>query len=37
VLGAGGVAEEVTVGGTRWQIAGNRRAVTDASKALRSS
>ena len=37
VLGAGGVTEEVTVGGTRWQIAGNRRAVTDASKSLRRS
>jgi myo-inositol-1(or 4)-monophosphatase len=35
VLGAGGVAEEVTVGGTRWQIAGNRQAVADAQAALR--
>jgi myo-inositol-1(or 4)-monophosphatase len=35
VLGAGGVAEEVTVRGTRWQIAGNRQAVADAQAALR--
>ena len=30
VLGAGGVTEEVIVHGVRWQIAGNRQAVTDA-------
>jgi myo-inositol-1(or 4)-monophosphatase len=34
VLGAGGVAEEVPVNGVRWQIAGNRHAVADASTAL---
>jgi fructose-1,6-bisphosphatase/inositol monophosphatase family enzyme len=37
VLGAGGVAEEVEIQGVRWQIAGNRRAVTDATNALRGS
>jgi myo-inositol-1(or 4)-monophosphatase len=37
VLGAGGVAEEVEIHGVRWQIAGNRRAVVDASEALRGS
>ena len=36
VLGAGGVAEEVTVHGVRWQIAGNRQSVTDAIAALRA-
>ena len=35
VLGAGGVAEEVTVNGVRWQIAGNRQSVADAIAALR--
>jgi myo-inositol-1(or 4)-monophosphatase len=35
VLGAGGVAEEVTVQGVRWQIAGNRESVEDVKRALR--
>ena len=34
VIGAGGVAEEVTVRGARWHIAGNRRAVADTQAAL---
>jgi myo-inositol-1(or 4)-monophosphatase len=34
VVGAGGVAREVVVHDMRWQIAGNRQAVADASKAL---
>lgn len=34
VLGAGGVAEQVIVGGTRWQVAGNRQAVKDSQAAL---
>jgi fructose-1,6-bisphosphatase/inositol monophosphatase family enzyme len=34
VLGAGGVAEQVFVAGTRWQIAGNRQAVKDTQAAL---
>ena len=34
VIGAGGVAEEVTVHGARWQIAGNRQAVADTQAAL---
>jgi myo-inositol-1(or 4)-monophosphatase len=34
VLAAGGVAEEITVHGVRWQIAGNRQAVADAEHAL---
>ena len=37
VLAAGGVAEEVTIDGVRWQIAGNRQAVADAEAALRST
>ncbi|WP_375432767.1 inositol monophosphatase family protein [uncultured Friedmanniella sp.] len=35
VIGAGGVAEQVTVGATTWQLAGNRQAVADARTALR--
>jgi myo-inositol-1(or 4)-monophosphatase len=35
VIGAGGVAEEVTVNGTRWHVAGNRESVEDAKRALR--
>ena len=34
VLGAGGVAEEISVNGVRWQIAGNRHAVADAEAAV---
>ena len=34
VLGAGGVAEEVTVHDVRWQVAGNRQSVADATAAL---
>ena len=36
VIGAGGVAQEVSVQGVSWQVAGNRQAVADASEALRS-
>jgi myo-inositol-1(or 4)-monophosphatase len=36
VLAAGGVAEEITLHGVRWQIAGNRQAVADTTQALRS-
>jgi myo-inositol-1(or 4)-monophosphatase len=35
VIGAGGVAEEFPIDGVRWQIAGNRQSVADASAALR--
>ena len=34
VIGAGGVAEQVIVGGARWQTAGNRQAVKDTQAAL---
>ena len=34
VIGAGGVAEQVTVDGTRWHIAGNLQAVKDTQAAL---
>ena len=34
VLGAGGVAEEVPVAGVRWQVAGNRQSVADATALL---
>jgi len=37
VTGAGGVAEEFPVDGVRWQIAGNRQSVADASTALTRS
>jgi myo-inositol-1(or 4)-monophosphatase len=37
VIGAGGVAEEVTVDNNRWQIAGNAQAVEDVKAALQSS
>ena len=36
VLGAGGVAETLTVGPTTWQIAGNRQAVAETMQALQS-
>jgi len=34
VIGAGGVAEELVVGGNLWQIAGNQQAVEDVKNAL---
>jgi myo-inositol-1(or 4)-monophosphatase len=37
VIGAGGVAEELVVGTSRWQIAGNAQAVEDVKTALQSS
>jgi myo-inositol-1(or 4)-monophosphatase len=37
VLGAGGVAEQVDLPGTTWQLAGNRQTVAEASAALRSA
>ncbi len=37
VLGAGGVAEQVALPGTTWQLAGNRQAVAEASAALQSA
>lgn len=37
VIGAGGVADELTVGGNRWHIAGNAQAVEEVKHALQSS
>lgn len=37
VIGAGGVADELTLGKNRWQIAGNAQAVEDVKAALQSS
>lgn len=37
VLGAGGVAEEVPMPGITWQLAGNRRAVADATALLQGA
>jgi myo-inositol-1(or 4)-monophosphatase len=37
VLGAGGVAETLTVGATTWQIAGNRQSVAEIKAALQES
>jgi len=36
VIGAGGVADELVVGETRWQIAGNAQAVEDVKTALQA-
>lgn len=36
VIGAGGAAEQHTLSGLTWQVAGNRRAVAEATAALRS-
>ena len=37
VIGAGGVAEELVVGGNLWQIAGNQQAVEDVKNALQGA
>jgi myo-inositol-1(or 4)-monophosphatase len=37
VIGAGGVADEVVVGTSRWQVAGNAQAVEDVKTALQST
>ena len=37
VIGAGGVADELTVGKNRWQIAGNAEAVEDVKTALQNA